>query len=238
MSVDEAAIVTAACALSGAATRLLAVCPSAAAEQGGFACSGGYFAERPWLSLPTAEPEGRRSIGRALEALARGRRGWTRGRDESTDGVPESSTAVDVSARWRSSVRRRLRAACDSQAAGGLIRPGLRRAGRCMARGGASNAATSAPRSSTHRWIAAPRASLTDASTVDSVFERAATGDRSRRKARVTDLHITARTAWDAALGAGIYEADSLSTEGFIHCSTAEQYSLGGERALPRDARI
>ena len=37
-------------------------------------------------------------------------------------------------------------------------------------------------------------------------------------------FHITSRTAWDAALGAGIYEADSLSTEGFIHCSTAEQY--------------
>ena len=37
-------------------------------------------------------------------------------------------------------------------------------------------------------------------------------------------FHITSRTAWDAALGAGIYEADSLKTEGFIHCSTAEQY--------------
>jgi uncharacterized protein (DUF952 family) len=37
-------------------------------------------------------------------------------------------------------------------------------------------------------------------------------------------FHITSRAAWDAALGAGIYEADSLKTEGFIHCSTAEQY--------------
>jgi uncharacterized protein (DUF952 family) len=37
-------------------------------------------------------------------------------------------------------------------------------------------------------------------------------------------FHITSRAAWDAALGAGIYEADSLATEGFIHCSTAEQY--------------
>jgi len=37
-------------------------------------------------------------------------------------------------------------------------------------------------------------------------------------------FHITSRAAWDAALGAGIYEADSLKSEGFIHCSTAEQY--------------
>jgi uncharacterized protein (DUF952 family) len=37
-------------------------------------------------------------------------------------------------------------------------------------------------------------------------------------------FHITSRTAWESALGAGIYEADSLSTEGFIHCSTADQY--------------
>ena len=38
-------------------------------------------------------------------------------------------------------------------------------------------------------------------------------------------FHITSRTAWEAALGAGIYEADSLVAEGFIHCSTAEQYT-------------
>jgi uncharacterized protein (DUF952 family) len=37
-------------------------------------------------------------------------------------------------------------------------------------------------------------------------------------------FHITSRTAWEAALGAGIYEAESLGAEGFIHCSTAEQY--------------
>jgi len=37
-------------------------------------------------------------------------------------------------------------------------------------------------------------------------------------------FHITSRAAWDSALGAGIYEADSLATEGFIHCSTAAQY--------------
>ena len=38
-------------------------------------------------------------------------------------------------------------------------------------------------------------------------------------------FHITSRAAWESALGAGIYEADSLSTEGFIHCSTADQYT-------------
>lgn len=35
--------------------------------------------------------------------------------------------------------------------------------------------------------------------------------------------HITSRTAWDAARAAGAYAADSLASEGFIHCSTAEQ---------------
>jgi uncharacterized protein (DUF952 family) len=38
-------------------------------------------------------------------------------------------------------------------------------------------------------------------------------------------FHITSRTTWESALGAGIFEADSLSTEGFIHCSTADQYT-------------
>lgn len=37
-------------------------------------------------------------------------------------------------------------------------------------------------------------------------------------------FHITSRATWESALGAGIYEADSLATEGFIHCSTADQY--------------
>lgn len=37
-------------------------------------------------------------------------------------------------------------------------------------------------------------------------------------------FHITSRKDWESALGAGIYEADSLATEGFVHCSTADQY--------------
>jgi len=36
-------------------------------------------------------------------------------------------------------------------------------------------------------------------------------------------FHITTRAAWDEALTAGTYTADSLRAEGFIHCSQAEQ---------------
>ena len=35
--------------------------------------------------------------------------------------------------------------------------------------------------------------------------------------------HITSRQAWEAAQTKGEYRADSLTTEGFIHCSTLEQ---------------
>lgn len=36
-------------------------------------------------------------------------------------------------------------------------------------------------------------------------------------------LHITTPRQWQHALDAGIYTADSLETEGFIHCSLPEQ---------------
>jgi uncharacterized protein (DUF952 family) len=36
-------------------------------------------------------------------------------------------------------------------------------------------------------------------------------------------FHISTRDAWDEAARAGQYRADTLETEGFIHCSTAEQ---------------
>lgn len=36
-------------------------------------------------------------------------------------------------------------------------------------------------------------------------------------------LHITTPDEWQAAVAAGALIADSLETEGFIHCSTAEQ---------------
>lgn len=36
-------------------------------------------------------------------------------------------------------------------------------------------------------------------------------------------FHITHKTEWQAAQASGEYAADSLSTQGFIHCSTSEQ---------------
>jgi uncharacterized protein (DUF952 family) len=35
--------------------------------------------------------------------------------------------------------------------------------------------------------------------------------------------HITTRKEWEEALQKGYYEAASLATEGFIHCSTEDQ---------------
>ena len=35
--------------------------------------------------------------------------------------------------------------------------------------------------------------------------------------------HITTSTSWSAAQPAGTYTADSLASQGFIHCSTVEQ---------------
>jgi uncharacterized protein (DUF952 family) len=35
--------------------------------------------------------------------------------------------------------------------------------------------------------------------------------------------HITSRSAWNQARQRGDYRAESLETEGFIHCSTEEQ---------------
>jgi len=33
--------------------------------------------------------------------------------------------------------------------------------------------------------------------------------------------HIARRADWESARSSGLYTADSLATEGFIHCSTA-----------------
>jgi uncharacterized protein (DUF952 family) len=35
--------------------------------------------------------------------------------------------------------------------------------------------------------------------------------------------HVTSRSAWNEARQSGEYRADSLETEGFIHCSTGTQ---------------
>ena len=42
--------------------------------------------------------------------------------------------------------------------------------------------------------------------------------------------HITPRKDWEAARAASTYAADSLATEGFIHCSTAEQVIATADR--------
>lgn len=36
--------------------------------------------------------------------------------------------------------------------------------------------------------------------------------------------HITAQAEWQIAKSTGIYETESLSTEGFIHCTTEELF--------------
>ena len=42
--------------------------------------------------------------------------------------------------------------------------------------------------------------------------------------------HITQLTDWEKARAAGSYRADSLASEGFIHCSTREQVPATGLR--------
>jgi len=36
-------------------------------------------------------------------------------------------------------------------------------------------------------------------------------------------LHVTSRTSWLAAKNSGSYAADTLASDGFIHCSTRDQ---------------
>lgn len=50
---------------------------------------------------------------------------------------------------------------------------------------------------------------------------------RATRSLDVTDMgtifHITSRSQWEEAVHAGLYQAPSLLTEGFIHCSDSHQ---------------
>jgi len=39
-------------------------------------------------------------------------------------------------------------------------------------------------------------------------------------------LHICPRDAWEEALAAGVYEGDTLASDGYIHCSAAEWVHL------------
>jgi uncharacterized protein (DUF952 family) len=43
-------------------------------------------------------------------------------------------------------------------------------------------------------------------------------------------FHIAASTEWDAAKAAGLYAADSLAAEGYIHCSTLRQVHATANR--------
>lgn len=42
--------------------------------------------------------------------------------------------------------------------------------------------------------------------------------------------HITSRTEWQTAQAQGYYEAPSLHSEGFIHCSTLDQVAATANR--------
>jgi uncharacterized protein (DUF952 family) len=46
-------------------------------------------------------------------------------------------------------------------------------------------------------------------------------------------LHITQQEQWEMAQHQGIYRADSLDTEGFIHCSTPKQVIKVANRFFP-----
>ena len=39
-------------------------------------------------------------------------------------------------------------------------------------------------------------------------------------------LHICPRDAWETALAAGVYEGDTLATQGYVYCSTELQVHL------------
>src|SRR6185436_953026 len=45
-----------------------------------------------------------------------------------------------------------------------------------------------------------------------------------------TIFHITKREEWERAEQEGVYQAPSLATEGFIHCSQADQVSRTANR--------
>jgi uncharacterized protein (DUF952 family) len=51
-------------------------------------------------------------------------------------------------------------------------------------------------------------------------------------------LHIVAHDAWMEAVRAGEYRAPSLDTEGFIHCSYADQIVATAQRYYRGQARL
>jgi uncharacterized protein (DUF952 family) len=50
--------------------------------------------------------------------------------------------------------------------------------------------------------------------------------------------HITTQASWDKFQGKPSYQADSLETEGFIHCSFAEQLDVVIDRYYRDQSRI
>jgi len=46
-------------------------------------------------------------------------------------------------------------------------------------------------------------------------------------------LHLTSRAVWEAARRSGVYAADTLEGQGFIHCSTAAQILRVANRFYP-----
>jgi uncharacterized protein (DUF952 family) len=54
----------------------------------------------------------------------------------------------------------------------------------------------------------------------------------------MTILHFCPEAAWRAARAAGRYAADTLATEGFIHCSTAEQVCAVADALVPGRADL
>ena len=46
-------------------------------------------------------------------------------------------------------------------------------------------------------------------------------------------LHITTPAAWADAIATGAYTADSLATEGFIHCSEEQQLAWVVQKHFP-----
>ncbi|MBW4670390.1 MAG: DUF952 domain-containing protein [Cyanomargarita calcarea GSE-NOS-MK-12-04C] len=53
-----------------------------------------------------------------------------------------------------------------------------------------------------------------------------------------TILHITQRQKWEEAKFLGSYRADSLETEGFIHCSTQTQTVKTANRFFPNQKEL
>ena len=45
--------------------------------------------------------------------------------------------------------------------------------------------------------------------------------------------HITSRETWNAAQKDGLYQGDTLASEGFIHCSGGEQVARTANRYYP-----